>query len=895
MMDNYTVLYIDDNDMLVPAMDEVAKTHDMVVLQADTVEEGLKRIADYSSLISAIILDLKFPEGKTQGIEGLKIIKKGYPFIPVIVLTQNDSAANIKTAVECTKLGAFDYIGKSDLNIYHLFHIIHNAIKTSRLEKKVSGNLKQGLSENKETGGLKISEATEDDPYNYRFIVYKLLSVTTHSVKEKLFDIELSAVKWHKQMIDVLASAYKPHLFFQLLLLKKEGEKKVELYLTFRLRNKNSLQLDKQTTELIHDLKLLLNSDGNNKDYPYTFQRIQSTEEIEKLLHPEFINKAVRLSRKPLSLEDSLMNSDSTVSAYIDMEYLPPLPNLRTLSDDKSFINYLLHTPGTLCICSNIRPVILSTENIDCLNDIISRTINLPTRFSEEEEEAYIAFYKNLIYLSENCFLSEVRVMSSEKEINQHLIATVAKHFFNGLQNVSTTNVNSFEDYMFSISNQKYLGQFSFVYAVPEIFNVFRMPFPSSLNIKGLQFISSGMSFKPQNLSKRGLTLGKKITDHGDIIIKVDEDSVKHHVYVMGQTGTGKSTLLKTMIEDCINLDHGCCIIDPHGDLFDEVKKITPDKRKKDLISIDTYDLENSLKINLLDLESNDPKIKNTLINELIHVLNIVYDLKLTGGPIFETVFRNSLLLAMDDGVIKINGIPTLNDVYRIIHDDEFRKTLLSLSENQKVKDDFKSLLIQTGEASFNNFKTYISSKINFFTDNHYINTLFNSKEEGLRIRTIIDTKKILLIRLDKGHLGLYNLDKVGMILLNRIVRAIMSRSDISKEKRESFFIFIDEFQNFLHGDMVGALSEVRKYNCGLVLANQTLGQLNDAMIQSLLGNVGSTIFFRPGLNDYEKIKYYFEPQFTREEVLNLANFHCIARITNNNIPGEPFVFQTKL
>lgn len=147
---------------------------------------------------------------------------------------------------------------------------------------------------------------------------------------------------------------------------------------------------------------------------------------------------------------------------------------------------------------------------------------------------------------------------------------------------------------------------------------------------------------------------------------------------------------------------------------------------------------------------------------------------------------------------------------------------------------------------------------------------------------------------MDKGFIGADNTSLLGQILLSNLFMAGMSRTDIKIEERKPHYIFIDEFQNFVKGDAGNALSEVRKYGLNLILANQTLGQLDDYLLQSLLGNVGSLVFFRPGINDYEKVRHYLEPDFKREDVLKLPNFNCIARLMIDNVPSGPFVFQTK-
>jgi hypothetical protein len=380
-------------------------------------------------------------------------------------------------------------------------------------------------------------------------------------------------------------------------------------------------------------------------------------------------------------------------------------------------------------------------------------------------------------------------------------------------------------------------------------------------------------------------------------------------MYLLGQTGTGKTTLLKSMILDAISGNYGFCVIDPHGDLIEDVQKMIPETRKKDIVWFDTSNLKDSAKMNLLIPEISVKQ--SMLVDEIIRILTFEYDYKNVGGPIFETYFKSALNLVMHPEVIRKFSTPTLQLAYKALLFPDFLKHLISLTECVNESDDqttdfsterivgselgqvYRNAFLVRGETDWDSMRPYIYSKLKFFIDNVYIRELFDSKEPTLNFRNIMDNGKILLVRIEKGHIGMSNLAKIGMLFLNKLIFSIMTRTELPVEKRRDFFIFIDEFQNFLQGDIGIALSEVRKYNVGLVLANQTIGQLNDYLLQSVLGNVGSTAFFRTGINDIGKISHFIEPEFSARELINLQNFNCIARIMHNNRPSEPFIFQT--
>jgi type IV secretory pathway TraG/TraD family ATPase VirD4 len=270
-----------------------------------------------------------------------------------------------------------------------------------------------------------------------------------------------------------------------------------------------------------------------------------------------------------------------------------------------------------------------------------------------------------------------------------------------------------------------------------------------------------------------------------------------------------------------------------------------------------------------------------------------MYDMNIAGGPMFETFFKNGLQLLMDEGVQNTSGFYALNDLVKIFQNSKFRDKLLLECTNNPVKEFFKTAMSLNGENSFSNFALYVSSKLTRFVEDAYLAPLLTSKTNNIDFKKLMDEGNILLVRMDKGLLGADNTSLLGQIVLSNLFTAAMSRTKIPKNERKPFYIFVDEFQNFVKGDVGSALSEVRKYGLNLILANQTLGQLDYNLVEALLGNVGSLVFFRPGINDYEKIRNFLEPDFKRENVLKLPNFNCIARLLVDNIPSDPFVFQT--
>ena len=198
-----------------------------------------------------------------------------------------------------------------------------------------------------------------------------------------------------------------------------------------------------------------------------------------------------------------------------------------------------------------------------------------------------------------------------------------------------------------------------------------------------------------------------------------------------------------------------------------------------------------------------------------------------------------------------------------------------------------------TGVINLTNLSPYIVSKLNQLTMNEFVKPIISTKASNINFREVIDNDKILMVSLSKGKIGKIGVNILGTIVLSRIINAALSRQDLYEDSRKNFTLFVDEFQNFMSHSVMYAMSEARKYRLSLVLANQTLGQLSDNMKHSILGNVGSTIFFRPGINDIDYVMPYFTPYLTRENVLTLPNYKCIGRLQIQNTLSLPFIFDT--
>jgi len=412
------------------------------------------------------------------------------------------------------------------------------------------------------------------------------------------------------------------------------------------------------------------------------------------------------------------------------------------------------------------------------------------------------------------------------------------------------------------------------------------MPFPICNESHGIKTNHQGFLHYPENLSNEGTLLGVKKVQNEEIKIKMSDSDIGLHSYILGQTGTGKSTLLYTMMMDMINNGKGIGLIDPHGDLFEKVYKNIPENRKKDIVLFQPDDLNNVYPLNILEHDINFTEQKGFIISVFYSMLDDLYDMKQTGGPMFYKYMNFALNFVMDTG-------GTIQHIIRFFQTKEYREQLFAECKDANIMEEWKEMRSAGSDASLENISPYVTSKLSEFMNNPYVKKVVTQNKESINFRNIIDNKKIFLAKLSKGKLGAKGVNLLGMILLSRFMMAAFTRENTPESNRLDFSLFIDEFQNITTKELILGFSEARKYHLNLIVANQNLFQLKQDILQSVMGNVGNLIFFRPGVYDIDNIIDYLKPHFTKEDIINLPNFNAIARIQVNNAPTKPFVFKT--
>lgn len=416
-----------------------------------------------------------------------------------------------------------------------------------------------------------------------------------------------------------------------------------------------------------------------------------------------------------------------------------------------------------------------------------------------------------------------------------------------------------------------------------EIASLFHFPLPTTAT-PNILWRKAKSAPAPAGLSSDGLILGINNYRGTQLPIHFTEGDRRRHLYLIGQTGTGKTTLFLNMIVQDIIAGRGVGVVDPHGDLIEDILLHIPAERQGDVILFDPRDTERPLGFNML--EASDPTQKDLVVNEVVQILQ-----KLAArlnpesiGPMFEHYLRNALLALIEDPAA------TLIDVPRMFVDAPFRAGILAQNTNPIVKQFWEQEFAQSQRGQMSaDMLSYVISKLGRFISNTTVRNLIGQAHSSFDVRQIMDEKKILLCNLSKGSLGDINSDLLGFVLVSKLQIAALGRSNLSESQREDFYLYLDEFQNFTTDSIVTILSEARKYRLNLNLTHQFIEQLDEKIRESVFGNVGTIISYRVGVDDAEFLAKQFKPVFTEYDLVNLERFTACVRLLANGTPQRAF------
>lgn len=418
-----------------------------------------------------------------------------------------------------------------------------------------------------------------------------------------------------------------------------------------------------------------------------------------------------------------------------------------------------------------------------------------------------------------------------------------------------------------------------------ELATLFHFPDQKNIPTSQLERQGSKQVDGPRNIPDEGMLLGYNVFRGAKKPIRLAIGDRQRHMYVVGQTGTGKSTYLENLALQDMLEGNGFAFIDPHGDTAEKLLSMVPRERTEDVIYFSPADMEFPMGLNLFEFDNEDQK--DFLVQEALNMLYKLYDPQHQGiiGPRYEHLFRNAALTVMagpDGG--------TFIDIPKLFRDSDYVKQKLQHVTDRNVREFWEKEMPQSQRSNeFGEVVSWFVSKFGAFLSNEMMRNIIGQTKSSFDLREIMDTKKILLVNLSKGRMGDLNSKLLGMIFVMKIQAAAMSRANVSEDKRVDFALYVDEFQNFSTDSFATILSEARKYHLNLIVANQFTTQLTEEIRDAVFGNIGTIVAFRIGQNDVEALARYFQPVFDGDDLLRIPNYNTITRSLIGGVPTQPF------
>jgi hypothetical protein len=351
------------------------------------------------------------------------------------------------------------------------------------------------------------------------------------------------------------------------------------------------------------------------------------------------------------------------------------------------------------------------------------------------------------------------------------------------------------------------------------------------------------------------------------------------HMYLLGKTGTGKSSLMEAMMLEDMRSGHGFALLDPHGDLLKRIREHIPQDRLADVIDFDAADPNQPYGFNPI---GQIPIAKRPLAcSGLIQVFKHLWSD--SWGPRLEYILRNCLIALLD------YPDANLSDILRLFNDKAFRRKVVAGVRNKQVKEFWLNEYEKYPERLRAEAISPIQNKVGAFLSHPLLQRILTSSEKPLNLRKVMNEGKILLVNLAKGSIGEDTSNLLGSLLISRFDLAALSRANIPESERRDYTLYLDEFHNFTTQSLIFMLSELRKYRLSLVLAHQYLTQLDPQIRDAILGNAGTIIVFRIGANDAEFLAPEFFPEIKLTDFTNLSNYHIYLKLMIDGKISRPF------
>jgi hypothetical protein len=423
-----------------------------------------------------------------------------------------------------------------------------------------------------------------------------------------------------------------------------------------------------------------------------------------------------------------------------------------------------------------------------------------------------------------------------------------------------------------------------------ELATIFHFPEQKSIPTSQLERQGSKQVDAPRNMPDEGLLLGYNVFRGVKKPVRLSLGDRQRHMYTVGQTGTGKSTYLENLALQDMLSGGGFAFVDPHGDTAERLLAMVPKERTEDIIYFSPSDVEYPMGLNLF--EHKTPDEKDFLIQEVLNMLYKLYDPQHQGimGPRYEHLFRNAALTVMADPA---GG--TFVDIPKLFRDPAYVKQKLQFVKDQNVLEFWQKEMPQSQRSNeFGEVVSWFVSKFGAFLSNEMMRNIIGQTQSAFNLRDVMDNKKILIVNLSKGRLGMLNSQLLGMIFVMKFQAAAMSRANIPESERQDFALYVDEFQNFSTDSFATILSEARKYHLNLIVANQFTTQLSEEIRDAVFGNTGTIVAFRVGQDeDAEALSKRMRPAFDAGDLLRMPNYNAAVRMLVKGVPTQPFSMAT--
>ncbi len=497
---------------------------------------------------------------------------------------------------------------------------------------------------------------------------------------------------------------------------------------------------------------------------------------------------------------------------------------------------------------------------------------------------------------SKNAFEANLRIVISSRDsemAGSHMRNMIASFMqftqspFNGFRVLNKSTARVVRDFVFRSLKSRIFGKM--ILNTEECASIYHFP-TKYIQTPNVRWLSAKRAPAPVNIPAEGLLLGLNNYRGVRSEIRIARDDRRRHMYIIGRTGTGKSEFIKNMVAQDIQAGEGVAVVDPHGDLVEALLLEVPKERADDVVLFEPFDMDRPMGLNMLEVASDEEK--DFAVQEMIEIFYKLFPPEMI-GPMFEHNMRNVMLTLMADK--QYPG--TIAEIPRMFTDPEFQRYKVEKVSDVVVRAFWEQEMAKTSDFHKSEMLGYLISKVGRFVENEMMRNIIGQPHSAFNLRQIMDEGKILLINLSKGKTGEVNSKLLGLIIVSKLQMAALSRADLPESERRDFYLYIDEFQNFVTDSIATILSEARKYKLNLIMAHQYISQLvadnNTKIRDAVFGNAGTVVAFRIGVEDAEILSREFAPVFNEFDVINIDRFNAYIKLMIAGSGSRPFNLAT--